>query len=369
MKKFILALLILAGGLGGLLYTQLARQRATETAPAGGSGVIEGTTVAVVPRLGARITAIHVREGDAVKAGQALVELDCTEPRAAEAEATAAVAAAEAGLAAAQAQVEAAEAAAQAAHAGIAGAKAAERGAQAGARGVRAKAQVAQRTARRVETLQRGGQATELKLDEARSTVDVLAAERRAREAQVAGARAQLGAAEAQAQAAQGQVHAAKAKLQAVAQDGARARAALTRAQALVAECTLKAPTDAVVQIRAAEPGELARPGLALLTLVDAREVTATFFLPNAELAAAKPGAPVQVKADAWPDRAWAGTVTRVGAEAAFTPRNVQTRSDRDRLVYPVDVRLANADGALRPGMPVEVVLPGTEPGGQGPTP
>ena len=47
----------------------------------------------------------------------------------------------------------------------------------------------------------------------------------------------------------------------------------------------------------------------------------------------------------------------RVGPEAAFTPRNVQTRTDRDRLVYPVEVEAQNPDGRLRPGMPVQVVL------------
>jgi HlyD family secretion protein len=85
--------------------------------------------------------------------------------------------------------------------------------------------------------------------------------------------------------------------------------------------------------------------------------VKATFYLPNAEVSAVKPGARAQVVADAWPGRVFEGTVRTVSLEAEFTPRNIQTRTDRDRLVYPIEVRVANPDGRLRAGMPVQVSL------------
>lgn len=357
MKRFVIIFVLLAIALGGVLFTQIRKQRQALDAPSGGSGVIEGTRVAVMARLGNRILDITVREGETVTAGQVLVTLDCTEPEAARAGARAAVAASAASAAAAEAAVSAAEAAATAAKAGVRGAKAAEDAASAGARGVRARALVASRTAKRVAKLHKGGKISERKLDEARSAADSLAAERRVRTAQVAGARAKREVAEAQAGAAGQQSKVATARHQAVIQEGARTQAALARTEALVVECTLKAPRAGVVQTRAAEPGELARPGMPILLIVDAREVTATVYLPNAELAVARPGRKVEVRADAWPDRVWEGEIVRVGAEAAFTPRNVQTRTDRDRLVYPIDVRLANADRALRPGMPVEVII------------
>ena len=97
-----------------------------------------------------------------------------------------------------------------------------------------------------------------------------------------------------------------------------------------------------------------------MLTLVDTREVKATFYLANRELGAATPGRPAEVTADAYPKRKFAAKVRRVATSAEFTPRNVQTREDRDRLVYAVEVTVDNEDGALRPGMPVEIVLPGT---------
>jgi HlyD family secretion protein len=71
-----------------------------------------------------------------------------------------------------------------------------------------------------------------------------------------------------------------------------------------------------------------------------------------------RPGGKAAVVADAWPGETFEATVKTVSLEAEFTPRNIQTRTDRDRLVYPVEVRLKNPEGLLRPGMPVQVTLP-----------
>jgi HlyD family secretion protein len=66
------------------------------------------------------------------------------------------------------------------------------------------------------------------------------------------------------------------------------------------------------------------------------------------------------VRVDAYPGRPFKGKVARVAQEAEFTPRNVQTREDRDRLVYEVEIEVENPDDALRPGMPADVSLDGT---------
>ncbi|MBM4320856.1 MAG: HlyD family efflux transporter periplasmic adaptor subunit, partial [Deltaproteobacteria bacterium] len=151
-----------------------------------------------------------------------------------------------------------------------------------------------------------------------------------------------------------------RVKMQGAEVEIAAAQAMLLRAATLVAECRLAAPHDGYVQTRAYEVGEVVMPGSRILTLVDIGEVKAIFYLPNAELDAAQPGRPVTVVADAMPERSFAGAVRRVGVSAEFTPRNVQTRADRDRLVYAVEVAIPNAEGLLRPGMPVEIVVPGT---------
>ena len=136
--------------------------------------------------------------------------------------------------------------------------------------------------------------------------------------------------------------------------------AAVARAKLLVAECEIRAPRDADVATLPHEEGELVAPGAVLVRLVDLSEVKATFYLPNAEIGAVKPGARAEVVADAWPGESFEGVVRTVAFEAEFTPRNIQTRTDRDRLVYPVEVVVKNRDGKLRAGMPVQVTLTGT---------
>jgi HlyD family secretion protein len=173
-------------------------------------------------------------------------------------------------------------------------------------------------------------------------------------------ARAQVSASEAQARAAEVGIRAAGAQAEAAAAQVKAGEAAVARARLLVGECEIRAPRSAEVSKLPHEAGELAAAGSTLVRLVDLSEPKATFYLPNAEVGAVKPGAPALVVADAWPGETFEGTVRTVAIEAEFTPRNIVTRTDRDRLVYPVEVTVKNRDGKLRAGMPVQVVLPGT---------
>jgi HlyD family secretion protein len=138
------------------------------------------------------------------------------------------------------------------------------------------------------------------------------------------------------------------------------AEAAVARTRLLAGECVVRAPRDAEVGKLPHEAGELVSPGAVLVRLVDLSEPKATFYLPNAEVGAVRPGAAAVVVADAWPGKTFAGTVRTVSLEAEFTPRNIQTRTDRDRLVYPVEVTVKDEQHLLRAGMPVQVSIPGT---------
>jgi HlyD family secretion protein len=173
-------------------------------------------------------------------------------------------------------------------------------------------------------------------------------------------ARAQASASQAQARAAAVGVRAASAQAEAASAQVRAAEASVSRARIMVGECEVRAPRAAEVALLPHEAGELVSPGATLARLVDLAEVKATFYLPNVEVGAVKPGAKATVEADAFPGETFEGTVRTVALEAEFTPRNIQTRTDRDRLVYPVEVVVQNRDGKLRAGMPVQVTLPGT---------
>jgi HlyD family secretion protein len=344
MRRVVIALAAFTLLLAALISLKVWTQARALAAPAGGSGQIEAVVVDLASRVGARVLEVKVREGQAVKAGDLLVRLDCADPEAALAES-------EARLATARAQAIAAGAQRQAALGTKAAARAGQSAAGAQAASLAAQRDVAERQARRTSSM--GEAVSEAGLDQTqaaavglRHQAEAASAQATASEAQARAAEASVGAAEAQGRAAEAQVKAAEA--------------AVARTRLLASECLVVAPRDAEVGKLPHEAGELVSPGAVLVRLVDLSAPKATFYLPNAEVGAVKPGAAALVVADAWPERSFEGTVRTVSLEAEFTPRNIQTRTDRDRLVYPVEVTVKDPEHRLRAGMPVQVTIPGT---------
>ncbi len=122
--------------------------------------------------------------------------------------------------------------------------------------------------------------------------------------------------------------------------------------------CVLKAPMDATVLSTYHEPGESVSPGMKLLTLADLGEVWAVVYVPQPLLARLSLDMPVEGILPEMKGRVFQGRVSRINDEAEFTPKNVQTREERTRLVFGVKVRFPNPDRVLKPGMTVEVRLP-----------
>lgn len=389
MRRVLVLVVLIVVGLVVALAWRLHRQDAEKDVPSGGTGTVEGVELDVVSKHAARIRAIHANEGDAVKAGQLLVELDCEEALAVHAEATARLRVAEAaivtaeqsaraarhGAKGARAAAQAARHLAESARETVAASRAAEAAAAAQRGALTSEHRVAARQQARIERLRKAEARTESDLDVATARAQALefqvrsaGANVRAAQARTSSAtgsanaaRAQAEAAGAQSRAALAQARGASAQIEVARRNLEVARAALRRAEIAVGECRLVAPRSAVVLTRHREPGELALPGTRILTLVDASDLRTTFYIPNAELAHAAPGRAVEIVADAYRGRVFPGKILSVSPKAEFTPRNIQTREDRDRLVYAVKVAVANPDGSLRPGMPVEVRIPGSK--------
>lgn len=346
MKRILVVIVVLTAVLSAVLGVRLKMMQAYKLAPSGGTGTIEGVEVNVTARLHARITGITVREGDQVQAGQVLVELDCTETHAALAEG-------QARLNVARSSLESARAAARATAGNTDAARFAAQAAAAQIGLADTQKAGADKELQRLESLRAAGAIGDQPVDQLNTQASGMMH-------QVSMAKANEQAAKARADAAW-RAQSAAEKQVAIAQDNVTlAEAVLRRAEIGATECVLKAPRAAVVLRRNNEPGEVAMPGTTVLTLVDISEVRTTFYLPNAELGAAAPGKKVTLVADAWPGERFPGTISYVSAKAEFTPRNVQTREDRDRLVYGVEVVAANPEGKLRPGMPAEVIIEGT---------
>jgi HlyD family secretion protein len=344
MRRIATVLGVLTVVLVGLLTFKLRAQEAQLHGPSGGSGEIEGTEVRVASKISARIIEQRVKKGEAVKAGDLLVRLDCAEPDQMLAEAVGRMATAQAQSKASQAQAFAALGQQQAAAVAVSAAKA------------QAEALASQRDASR----RHADRLDKVPEDVAFNNRDQIHFSVQGLEHQVEAAQASSEASALQASAMGGQARAAQAQVEG-AESGIRvAETAVARAKLLVAECELRAPRAAVVEELPFEVGELVAPGAVLVRLIDLYDAKATFYLPNAEIAIVRPGAEAQIVADALPGEVFKGTVRTVALKAEFTPRNIQTRTDRDRLVYPVEVAVPNPDLKLRAGMPVQVSLAGT---------
>lgn len=137
----------------------------------------------------------------------------------------------------------------------------------------------------------------------------------------------------------------------------AQARAALNSLLVQRAKMEIVSPVDGVVVDMAAHAGEVMSAGAALLTVADLSEVRLVVYLPETQIGQVRLSQSVQVKVDSFPDRAFEGQVTYIADRAEFTPRNVATKEERVNLVFAVEVRLPNNDGALKPGMPADAVF------------
>jgi HlyD family secretion protein len=344
LKQLLIVPLIV--GLGAAVAWRVHAQDAYKHAPSGGSTTVEGIETTAASKTGGRLIEVLVDDGDLVTPGQPVARLDCTDAEAAVALAAARVDNARAQLGLAQAGSKGARDAAVATSAQIGAVESQVRAAEI------AKAQA-------LKEKERIGQLAAKNAVPGRQVDDVGFAEQAAVE-RVGAAKASARAAKAQSGAAWTAASAEKARIEVARTAVTIAEAELRRASLALPECVITAPIGGAIAARLHEPGAILAPGMPVVTILDTRTVTATFFLPNAELGRVTVGAPAELRVDAFGDQVFTGTVERIAGEAEFTPRNVQTREDRDRLVYAVDVEVPNPDGRLRAGMPGQVTIPGT---------
>ncbi|MDR3367597.1 HlyD family efflux transporter periplasmic adaptor subunit [Rhodoferax sp.] len=299
-SKIFIALVLVAALGGGFALWQL---RAPEL-PQGlafGNGRLEATEVDVATKVGGRLASLIPHEGDKVAQGQAVATLDADDIAAQ--------------LRAAQAQVRQAQQA--------------TRAAQAGVRKAESDVTLAHITLQRSQELVQRGFISGATLDRDRNTQQ--------------GADASLSAAHTQ-----------------VAEAEAATQAAIAHGESLSAtvnDTTLKAPITGRVLYRLAEPGEVLAAGSKLLTLLDMTDVSMTIFLPAADAGKVTIGSPARILLDALPDQVLPATVSFVAPRAQFTPKEVETRSEREKLMFRVKVKvdatwLAQHEQITKGGMP-----------------
>jgi HlyD family secretion protein len=131
-----------------------------------------------------------------------------------------------------------------------------------------------------------------------------------------------------------------QALLQAAKEQVAVAQANAATIQTRIQDATLKSPVVGRVLYRLAEPGEVLGPGGKALTLVNLEDVYMEIFLPAEQAAKLKMGSEGRITADYAPGQAVAGYVSFVSPEAQFTPKEVETKSEREKLMFRVKIQL-----------------------------
>ncbi|MBN2409770.1 MAG: efflux RND transporter periplasmic adaptor subunit, partial [Candidatus Aminicenantes bacterium] len=142
------------------------------------------------------------------------------------------------------------------------------------------------------------------------------------------------------------------------------ARARLAQAEAgrdllrkTIADATILSPTSGIVTHKAREPGEFVGPGTTLLTIADLDDVRLNIYVTEVDLGRIRLGQQAEVRIDSHPDRDFKGTVIFISPEAEFTPKNVQTKEERVKLVYRVKIEIPNPESILKPGMPADASI------------
>jgi HlyD family secretion protein len=345
-------------------------------------GMVEVRTIQVASRSGGRVVDVRVREGDRVTKGQALITLERAELEAKRDEARAAAELAQAQLdrvtngprsvevdayharvAAAQAQLD--ELARGARHEDVEHARAQLAAAE-------SQWKSAELTSNRTAELSKTGAVAQAEVDNAASQLETARANRDAAKSALAvladGSRPEVVAA-ARARLAEAHAQLENTRLGSRDEDVRVARAQLVQAQARLAlaetnlaETSVSAPRDCVVEALDLRPGDMLAANQAAATLVEDDQLFVRAYVPETELGLVHVGDTVPFTVDTFAGHEFHAVVQHVNDVGEYTPRNVQTVDERANQVYLVRLGVADGRELLRAGMAVTVRLPRRHP-------
>lgn len=127
--------------------------------------------------------------------------------------------------------------------------------------------------------------------------------------------------------------------------------------QSQIKDAFITSPISGTVTTKTAEEGEFATPGMTIAVIANLDVVYLTIFISEAQLGKVKLGQDAQISVDSFHNRTFNGKVIYISPEAEFTPKNIQTKEERLKLVYGIKIEIKNTDGSLKPGMPADAVL------------
>lgn len=136
-----------------------------------------------------------------------------------------------------------------------------------------------------------------------------------------------------------------------------QAAAALRTAELKLKDTVIHSPAAGVVQRKLVEEGETVAAGAPVYTIGALDLPWIKVYVPETRLGLVKLGQKAEISTDSYPGKIYEGTVTYISSEAEFTPKYVQTREERVKLVYGVKVSVKNVNDELKPSMPADVKI------------
>jgi HlyD family secretion protein len=275
------------------------------------TGTLEATEVTASTLVGGQVIRVAVDEGMPVNAGDTLVQLDATEY-------LLQVRQAEAGLEAAEAQYLLV----------VKGAR------EEDIRQAEANYRSAENDLRRMEELFAAKSISEKQLEDARTRFTVAQQtfeklKRSSRDEEIRMARARRD----------------------------QAAALLMSLRKKVSDCTVVAPVAGTLTKRFVERGEIVAPGMPIARIANLEQMHVTIYLSEGDLPKIKLGSVASIMVDAFPGRSFSGRVLFISSTAEFTPKNIQTKEERTKLVFAVKVAVSNPDQTLKAGIPADVAI------------
>jgi HlyD family secretion protein len=305
-------------------------QRTDSTGVIFATGTIEATEVDVSAEIGGRIEELLVDEGLRIERGQHVARIEDSAIRP---------------------ELLRAEAGHQSARAGLedleAGARSQElESARARLELSRATLELAGAEWKRAERLSREGVLSENQRDNAQSSLDVARSQYNAAEEELK--LLEAGSRPAQIEAASWQVK--------------QAEAAVQLAKVRLDKTKIYSPISGVVLVKFVEEGEVILPGVPIVTLADLDDMWVKIYIDELDIGKVTLGQSAKVRVDSFPDKEFIGEIIYISDEAEFTPKNIQTREDRVKLVFAVKVGIDNAGGLLKAGMYADIELKAMSP-------
>ncbi len=136
-----------------------------------------------------------------------------------------------------------------------------------------------------------------------------------------------------------------------------KAKASVGLLKKNISDSYIIAPLDGFVVKKFVEIGETVSPMSSLVKVSNLSSVNLIIYISELELGKVKLGQKAEITIDTYPDKKYHGVVTYISPEAEFTPKNIQTKDERTKLVFAVKIEIPNKDFELKPGMPADAII------------